>query len=70
MMTEQPDTAADQADPTVRRLDGPTPAGGAYAIMTYLDAAGEVVPRSRATRANIVEYTDDGIVLNRTDAVI
>jgi hypothetical protein len=34
-------------DPTIVRLDEPTPAGGAYAVLTYLDDDGQASPRSR-----------------------
>ena len=46
-------------DPGPRRSEGPTPAGGAYAI-AYRDEAGEVV--------EVVEYDADGRPIARTYA--
>lgn len=62
-MTDEPERPADDGDPMIVRLDGPTPAGGAYAVLTYLDDAGTGVPRSRANRIRIEEFGTDGIVL-------
>lgn len=53
-------------DPVVVRLDGPTPANGAFAMMTYLDAEGATTPRSRATNLRIEEYDADGRCLCTT----
>jgi hypothetical protein len=47
-------------DPVVVRLDGPTPAGGAFMMLTYLDAQGARAPRSCATNLRIEEYDADG----------
>jgi hypothetical protein len=66
-MTPEADVPADEdRDPMIVRLDGPTPAGGAYALMTYLDDAGAGVPKSRATRIRIEEFDGDGVVLAST----
>lgn len=46
--------------------DGPTPAGGAYAVGTYLDENGEPVPKDEATQLEIIEYDEDGNELQST----
>ncbi len=48
------------------RTEGPTPAGGAYAVGLWLDDDGNEVEPALATRAEIVEYDTDGLELNRT----
>lgn len=58
-----PRATGGEDDPTIVRLDGPTPAGGAYAVLTYLDDDGLASPRSRATRMRIEEFDDDGAQL-------
>lgn len=49
-----------------RRIEGPTPAGGAYAIGYFRDAAGDPCPESEAASIEIVEFTRDGRVVGRT----
>lgn len=45
---------------TSRRIEGPTPHGGAYAIVLFSDDHGESVDESVATRAVAREYDEDG----------
>jgi hypothetical protein len=49
------------------RVDGPTPAGGAYAEVVLLDADGnEVDDPQQATHGEATEYTSDGQMISRT----
>jgi hypothetical protein len=57
---------SDGDDPVERELDGPTPAGGVRATITYLDEHGTPVPRSIATHARIVELDASGVVIATT----
>lgn len=53
-------------DPMQERTEGPTPAGGAYAIAYFSDGKGNRVPKSKASAMEIVEYSRDGKVILRT----
>jgi hypothetical protein len=48
------------------RTEGPTPAGGAYAVAYWRDARGDPCPQSEAVAAEIVEYDEDGNAIART----
>ncbi len=50
--------------------EGPTPAGGAYSIGTFLDDDHRPVPRDEATQLSITEYTEDGEQLQSTIGVL
>jgi hypothetical protein len=54
---------ADEA--TSRRVEGPTPKGGAYSI-GYFSHDGRPVPQRFANQILIVEYDDDGHEIFRT----
>lgn len=47
------------------RVEGPTPAGGAYAIAIF-SRAGVPVPKEQADAAEITEYDAEGRVILRT----
>lgn len=47
------------------RINGPTPAGGDYAIASFF-RDGVDVPKEEATEIEITEYSADGRVLKRT----
>lgn len=51
---------------TTERVEGPTPNGGAYAIVYYQAADGAPVPKSEAVRGEAFEYTADGKPLGIT----
>lgn len=55
---------------TEERIDGATPAGGAYAVAYYLSAAGEPIDRALAERVEIVEFDAGGKEIARTYAEI
>ena len=44
----------------MERIDGPTPNGGAYAIVYYFDAQGREVPKRLACKIEIQEYNEYG----------
>lgn len=46
--------------------EGPTPAGGAYAVAYFRDDQGEPTTRAKATRIEIVEFDDQDEVIMRT----
>ena len=50
---------------TRRRTEGPTPAGGAYAV-AYFSLDGRPVPQRFANQAEIVEYDEADHVIKRT----
>lgn len=52
------------------RHQGPTPAGGAYAVSTYRDASGNPCPKVSASSVEIVECDADGGAIRRTYADI
>jgi hypothetical protein len=55
------------ADPaTTQRTEGPTLAGGVYAIGFFHDAAGYPCPRDRAASVEIFEYDAKDQVIQRT----
>jgi hypothetical protein len=54
---------ADEA--TSRRVEGPTPKGGAYSI-GYFSHDGRPVPQRFANQILIIEYDDDGREIYRT----
>jgi hypothetical protein len=52
------------------RTDGPTPAGGTYAVAFFRDAAGAPCPKARAATVEVVEFAADGTPLARTYAEV
>lgn len=50
----------------VKRIDEPTPAGGDYSELYYLNDKGEVVDEKFATRGVIRECLKDGTLVNET----
>ena len=67
----------DTVDPASKRPDvafnqvlreGPTPAGGAYSIASYLDANGQPVVKGDAASVEIVEFDDAGGAIAHTSA--
>jgi len=48
--------------------EGPTPAGGAYSIASYLDGDGQPVVKDDAASVEIVEYDDAGGAIAHTSA--
>jgi hypothetical protein len=53
-------------DPTEERRDGPTPAGGTSSVIYYRAANGDPAPKSRAVRAEVLEFDAAGVVIART----
>jgi hypothetical protein len=51
---------------TSERRDGPTPAGGAYSVMYYLDMQHNAVDKEAATVLRICEYDEQGKLLFET----
>ena len=50
-----------QIDPQTQEChEGPTPAGGAYSVGTFLDENRSPVPKDEARWVDIVEYDADG----------
>ena len=43
---------------TYERIDGPTPAGGAYAIAYFFDDDGTACPEEDAVEMRIIEYDE------------
>ncbi len=60
--------AADDA--TEERTDGPTPAGGAYAVAYWRAANGDPCPKAEAVRAEVIEFDGRGEPIARTYAEI
>ena len=58
------------SDATQERIDGPTPAGGVYAIAYFTDVNDQPVAKSKATQVKIFEYDAKGESINRTYGVI
>jgi hypothetical protein len=58
------------ADNTSSRIDGPTPAGGAYAVAYFRDAAGNPAEKDRAATLEVCEYDADGRCIHRTYAAV
>jgi len=52
------------------RVEGPTPAGGAYAVAVFMDEDGAEVGKAEATRVKVVEYDSSGARLAETHAVL
>jgi hypothetical protein len=52
------------------RSEGPTPAGGAYAIAHFSNDAGELVAPEAATRVEVTEYDEGGEPIARTYACL
>lgn len=50
------------------RVEGPTPAGGAYSILYYMDDRGDRSDKKDAVLVEIVEYDESGNVIYRTYA--
>lgn len=53
-------------DPFSEWHHGPTPAGGTSSVIYYRAANGDPAPKSRAVRAEVLEYDADGRVIART----
>ena len=53
-------------EPTSKRFDEPTPAGGVYSIATFLSKDGEPTTEEKADQVVIVEYDDKDEELTRT----
>lgn len=51
---------------TSRRVDGPTPNGGDYSEVYFLTNDDVLTDESRATKAEVVEYTTGGKLVHRT----
>ncbi len=51
---------------THERYDKPTPNGGDYSEIFYMDAEGNYVDKSVAVKAVIYECKNDGTAINRT----
>lgn len=52
----------------IRRIEGPTPNGGAYSVIVYLNIDFQPVEEIEATHAEITEYDQNGLVILRTYA--
>ena len=50
----------------VEVIRGQTPAGGAYAVVLYLDSAGRNTAKEKATRIDVVECSSEGREIFRT----
>jgi len=48
------------------RSEGPTPAGGAYALAIWLDDDGELTTKALATRVEVLEFDASDRVIFRT----
>lgn len=55
---------------TEERVEGPTPAGGAYAIAMFMKANGTPCVKEHAEQMEITEYDKSGKVLMRTYGTI
>ena len=53
---------------TTRTVGGPTPGGGARAVLAFSDDAGNPADEADATRVEVTEYDAAGRVLLRTYA--
>lgn len=53
-----------------KRVDGKTPAGGAYSIAYFLDDQRGAVDEKQATKVEIVEFTKAGEEIKRTYGTI
>lgn len=51
----------------VEVIRGATPTGGAYAVVLYMDDAGQYVAKEQATRIDVVECSAEGKELFRTN---
>lgn len=51
---------------TMRKIPGPTPAGGSYAILYFFDENDEPVIEEEATKAYGVEFDEDGHRIKET----
>jgi hypothetical protein len=49
-----------------KRVEGPTPSGGAYAIAYFLDAERRPVSKSQAVFVEIHEYDEDDALIQTT----
>ncbi len=48
------------------RIDGPTPAGGSYAVVWFLDESGSPCEKKHAEHVQIEEYDEDHHSIART----
>jgi hypothetical protein len=53
-------------DPSVVRLEGPTPNGGVYAIAFCADEKMNPCPKDQAVNIEIHEYDKNGVCIQRT----
>jgi len=61
-----PLTAGNKKERTQERREGPTPNGGAYSLLNFLDATWKPVTRERAAMVEVVEYSAEGAILKCT----
>lgn len=69
-MTDAGSADVEHGDPAEERIDGATPAGGAYTIARYYDVSGAPAPRSRAQRVTFTEYDSDDVAIASTSGTI
>lgn len=50
----------------VEEIQGPTPHGGARAVVAYLDSQGRLVEKTEAVEAYVVEFNESGDEIART----
>lgn len=50
------------------RVEGPTPNGGAYAVIVYLGEDGDQAEKEQAAAAEVVEYDEQDEAIFRTYA--
>jgi hypothetical protein len=55
---------------TERRVPGPTPAGGAYGIVRYLDAEGQPAAAAEAVTLQFDEYDAEGNLIASTSGAL
>jgi hypothetical protein len=55
---------------TSKRMEGPTPAGGEYGVVYFLNDAGEPADEAVATRFEFIEYDTNGDHVERSYGTI
>jgi hypothetical protein len=50
----------------IRKIDGPTPSGGAYAVLYFYDDNNNPIPEEQATKAYGVEFDENGKRIKET----
>jgi len=48
------------------RIDDPTPSGGTYSIMNYMDVNGDPADKDVAVKGEVSEFDGDGIQIRST----